>query len=136
MQSDSGLARWLLARVGCDWQCMNARPDAGPESVWLARILGAGAILETGVGLVLLVDPSGLASLLLRSPLEGAGLVFARIGGGGVLSLGIACWCARETRLMPAELGVSRAFLAYNLVAYVTLALANASARSRTFNCP
>jgi hypothetical protein len=61
---------------------MNARPDAGPESVWLARILGAGAILETGVGLVLLVDPSALASLLLLSPLEGAGLVFARIGEG------------------------------------------------------
>ena len=73
---------------------------------------------------MLLVDPSALASLLLRSPLEGAGLVVARIGGGGVLSLGIACWCARETPLTPAGLGVSRAFLAYNLVACVTLALA------------
>ena len=73
---------------------------------------------------MLLVDPSLLASLLLRSPLDGAGLVVARIGGGGVLSLGIACWSARETPLTPAGLGVSRAFLAYNLVACVTLALA------------
>jgi len=51
-------------------------------------------------------------------------LVFARIGGGGVLSLGIACWCARKTPVTPAGLGVSRAFLAYNLVACVTLAVA------------
>jgi hypothetical protein len=94
------------------------------QTVRLARILSAGGVLETGVGLMLLVDPSALASLLLQSPLEGAGLVVARIGGGGVLSLGIACWCAHETPLTPAGLGVSRAFLAYNLVACVTLALA------------
>jgi hypothetical protein len=74
--------------------------------------------------LILLIDPSALASLLLRSPLEGAGLIVARIGGGGVLALGIACWCARKTPMTPAGLGVSWAFLAYNLVACVTLALA------------
>jgi hypothetical protein len=94
------------------------------QTVWLARILSTGGVLESGVGLMLLVDPSLLASLLLRSPLERAGLVVARIGGGGVLALGIACWCARKTPHTPAGLGVSRAFLAYNLVACVTLALA------------
>jgi len=93
-------------------------------AVSLARILSIGGVLETGVGLMLLVDPSALAVLLLRSPLEGAGLVVARVGGGGVLSLGIACWCARRTPLAPAGLGASWAFLAYNIVACVTLALA------------
>jgi len=94
------------------------------KTVWLGRILSAGGVLEAGVGSMLLVDPASLASLLLRSPLEGAGLVVARIGGGGVLALGIACWCARQVPLTTAGLGVSRAFLAYNLVACVTLALA------------
>jgi len=94
------------------------------KTVWLARILSTGGVLETGTGLILLIDPSALASLLLRSPLEGAGLIVARIGGGGVLALGIACWCARKTPMTPAGLGVSWAFLAYNLVACVTLALA------------
>ena len=102
-------------------------------TVWLARILSTGGVLETGVGLALLVDPSALASLLLRSPLEGAGLVFARIGGGGLVSLGIACWCARETPLTPAGLGVSRAFFAYNLVACVTLAAARPALASGGF---
>lgn len=103
---------------------MNSRPDPGRPTVWLARILGIGGVLEAGTGLALLVDPSALASLLLRSPLEGAGVVIARIGGGGLLSLGIACWSAREAPITPAGQGVSRAFLAYNLVACVTLALA------------
>jgi hypothetical protein len=51
-------------------------------------------------------------------------VVVARIGGGGVLSLGIACWSARGTPSSPAGLGVARAFLAYNLVACAILALA------------
>jgi hypothetical protein len=94
------------------------------NAVWLARILSIGGVLETGVGLGLLAAPSALASLLLRSPLAGPGVVFARVAGGGLLSLGIACWCARETPLAPAGLGVSWAFLMYNLVACVTLARA------------
>lgn len=94
------------------------------KTIWLARILGIGGALEAGVGLLLLVAPSALAWFLLRSPLEGAGLVVARLGGGGLLALGIACWSARRVPLTPAALGVSRAFLAYNLVACVTLAVA------------
>jgi len=94
------------------------------RTVWLTRILSIGGVLETAAGLGLLIAPSALASLLLRSPLAGPGVVLARIAGGGVLSLGIACWCARGTPSAPAGLGVSWAFLVYNLVACVTLALA------------
>jgi hypothetical protein len=93
------------------------------KTVWLARILGVGGVLETGTGLVLLVDPTVPASLLLRSPLAGPGVVFARLAGGGLLALGIACWHARGTPLTHAGLGVSRAFLVYNLVACALLAL-------------
>ena len=94
------------------------------RSVWLGRILSIGGVLETGVGLALLVDPPAVAFLLLRAPLEGPGVVVARLAGGGLLALGIACVYARGTPSTPAGLGVSRAFLAYNLVACAVLAMA------------
>lgn len=92
------------------------------KTLWLTPMLSIGGVLEAGMGLGLLIDPSALSSLLLRSPLAGPGLVFARIAGGGLLSLGIACWGARHTPSAPASLGVSWAFLAYNLIACVTIA--------------
>jgi hypothetical protein len=94
------------------------------KAVWLARLLSVGSVLETVAGLGLLVDPSGAALVLLRSSLEMPGVVIGRIGGGGLLSLGIACWFARKTPTAPASLGVSWGFLAYNVVASVTLAWA------------
>lgn len=94
------------------------------RTVWLTRILSIGGVLEIGVGLALLVAPSSLSSLLLRAPLEGAPVAIARLGGGGLLALGIACWCARRAPSTPAALGVSWGFLAYNVVASVTLAWA------------
>ena len=86
-------------------------------SVLLGRMLAAGAVVEAAAGLGLLLDPSTLAELLLRAPLDGAGPIIARLGGGGLLALGIACWFARRTPSTAAGLGVARAFLAYNLVA-------------------
>jgi hypothetical protein len=47
------------------------------------------------------------------------------IGGGGLLSLGIACWSARKTPTAPASVGVAWAYLAYNVVTCVTLAWAS-----------
>ena len=94
------------------------------KSVWLARILSIGGVLESVMGFGLLVAPSALASFLLRSPLVGPGVVVARLAGGGLLALGIACWSARKTPLAPASLGVSCGFLAYNSVACATLAWA------------
>ena len=94
------------------------------KTVRLANILSIGGVLETGTGLALLVDPPAVAFLLLRSPLAGPGVVVARLAGGGLLALGIACWYGRGTPSTPAGLGVSRAFLAYNLVACAVLALA------------
>ena len=86
-------------------------------SVLLGRILTAGAVLEAAVGLGLLLAPSALVEFLLRAPLDGAGPIVARLGGGGLLALGIACWFARLTPSTPAGLGVARAFLVYNMVA-------------------
>ena len=94
------------------------------RTVWLARLLSLGGVLETGVGVGLLVAPSALASFLLQSPVMGPGLVLARLAGGGLVALGIACWGARKAPSAPGSLGVSWGFLAYNIVACVTLARA------------
>ena len=94
------------------------------KTVWIARLLSVGGVLETLAGLGLLADPSDIASLLLGSPLGESGVVIARVGGGGLLALGIACWGARTTPSAPASLGVAWAFLSYNVVACVTLACA------------
>jgi hypothetical protein len=93
-------------------------------SIWLLRLLAVGAVLETLAGLGLLVFPSPLVSLLLGAPLSDAGLVVARIAGGGLLALGISCWYARDMPIARAGTGVAVGLLVYNVVASVTLALA------------
>jgi hypothetical protein len=94
------------------------------SNLLVERILRAGAALESSVGVVLLVQPSAVSSLLLESPLVGPGLAFGRLAGGGLLGLGIACWHARGSVSSPAGLGAARAFLAYNVVASAILILA------------
>jgi hypothetical protein len=93
-------------------------------TAWLSRLLSIGAALEVPVGLGLLVAPSALAVLLLGAPLADAGLVVARLAGGGLLALGIACWFARSTPWGPAGFGIAGALLVYNVIACVVLALA------------
>jgi hypothetical protein len=90
----------------------------------LKTLLALGGVLETVVGLGLIAAPSALAFVLLRAPLEGAGIAVARIAGAGLLSLGIACWRSRGDATSPAGLSVSWGLLAYNLLACVVLALA------------
>ena len=89
--------------------------------VWLARLLTIGSVLETAAGLGLLVDPAGGASALLGSPMEGSALAIGRIGGAGLLSLGIACGFARRTPTAPASVGVAWGYLAYNVATCATL---------------
>lgn len=91
---------------------------------WLALLLSTAGVLESAVALGLLVDSPGVASILLNATLEGPGVVIGRIAGGGLLSLGIACWCARKTPTAQASLGVAWGLLAYNVVASATLAWA------------
>jgi hypothetical protein len=90
-------------------------------SVWRARLLGFGGVLETLTGLGLLLDPAGGTLRFFGSSVEGAGLAIARVGGGGLLALGIACWLARRTPTSPASVGVAWAYLVYNAVTCVTL---------------
>lgn len=91
------------------------------KPVLLARLLSIGGVLETFAGLGLLIDPAGGASALFGSSMEGPGIAIGRIGGGGLLALGIACWLARKTPTAPASVGVAWAYLVYNVVTCVTL---------------
>ena len=94
------------------------------KRVLLGRLLGLGGVLETVAGLGLLVDPAGGALALFGSSMEGPGVAIGRIGGGGLLALGIACWLARKTPTAPASVGVAWGYLVYNVVTCVTLAWA------------
>jgi hypothetical protein len=88
---------------------------------WLGFILATGAVLEVPTGLALLLAPSVVAELLLRAPLDGTGQAIARLAGGGLLAVGIACWGARQTPMSAAGRGVGRGFLAYNIIACAVL---------------
>jgi hypothetical protein len=63
--------------------------------------------------------------LLVGAPLEGApALTAARVGGAGLLALGVACWLARGDTESGAARGLIVAMLVYNVAAVVVLAFA------------
>jgi Kef-type K+ transport system membrane component KefB len=83
------------------------------------------AIIELGAGLALLSFPSPVVALLLGSPLEiPTGLSVARVCGAGLLSLGVACWLARDDSESRAARGLVAAMLLYDLAAVAVLAFA------------
>jgi len=74
------------------------------------------ALIEAGAGLALLCVPSAAAKLLLGAPLqEPAAFTVARVGGAGLLTLGIACWLARSDTQSSAARGLTTAMVVYNL---------------------
>jgi hypothetical protein len=88
------------------------------------------AVIEAGAGLALLCLPSAAAKLLLGTPLqEPSACVVARVGGAGLLTLGVACWLARSDTQSSAARGLVTAMVIYNLV--VALVLAAAGLRSQ-----
>lgn len=83
------------------------------------------AVIELGAGLVLLCFPSATAVLLIGAPLEtAAALTAARVGGAGLLALGVACWFARNDAQSHAARGLVVALLLYDLAAVAVLAYA------------
>ena len=95
-------------------------------------LLTVTALLEAGAGLALLGIPSAMATLLLGAPLETpASLTVARVGGGGLLALAIACWMARDDSQSRAARGLFVAMLVYNLAAVATLAFASIALKLR-----
>lgn len=88
----------------------------------LSSLLTVTAVLEASTGVFLLASPILLASLLL-GVLEGSvPLVLARVAGGALLALGIACWYAAREPVGPATRGVVAAMLVYNLATAMAFA--------------
>ena len=86
------------------------------------KLLIVTALVETATGLILLVSPSLVIAFLLGAPLDApAALVVARIAGAAVLSLGCACWLARNDQSRGAARALVAAMLLYNVGAVVIL---------------
>lgn len=83
------------------------------------------AVIELGAGLALLCFPSRAVALLLGLPLDTpTALTVARVGGAGLLSLGVACWLARGDSQSRTARGLVAAMLLYDVVAVAILAFA------------
>ena len=93
------------------------------------KLLIATALVETPIGVMLLVLPAPVVALLLGVSLEApAALVVARIAGAALISLGCACWLARNDGASRAR-GLVAAMLLYNCAAGAVLAHAAAGVR-------
>lgn len=86
----------------------------------MKKLLVITAIIEAATGIGLLAAPSALARLLLGAPLEGpVTLTVARVGGAGLLTIGVACWLSRHDGR-----ALAVAMLFYNVAAVAILAYA------------
>ena len=93
-------------------------------------LLIATAAAETATGLALAGFPSLVASLLLGGSLDTpAALVVARMTGAALISLGVACWLARNDSGSRAARGLVGALLFYNAAAVAVLVYAGAGLR-------
>ena len=88
-------------------------------------LLATTAAIEAGAGLALMCIPSVAGDLLLGTPLEAAvALTVARVGGAGLLTLGMACWLARNDTQSTAARGLVTAMVVFNVVVALVLGVA------------
>jgi hypothetical protein len=84
------------------------------------------ALLETATGVALMASPSVPISLLLGTSLETpGGVVLARVAAAALLSLGAACWLARQDGQSRTGRAVVAAILVYDFAAAAVLAQAS-----------
>jgi len=62
----------------------------------LKKLLAFASIVEFGTGLVLLIDPRIVVTLLLGADVSGVGIPLGRCFGIALLALGLACWPSGE----------------------------------------
>lgn len=81
----------------------------------MKNFLATTAVLEFATGVVLVVIPSALATLLLGAQLDTpVGLTIARVGGLALLAIGTACWFARLDGQSRVARGLAGAMVIYN----------------------
>jgi hypothetical protein len=91
----------------------------------MKNLLATTAVIEVGIGLVLVVRPSPLATLLLGSSLgTPVALTVARVAGVALVALGVACWLARRDGRTGATRGLVGAMALYNAGVFTVLVYA------------
>ena len=80
----------------------------------MSTLLFVAASVEAATGLALVIHPSIVAQFLLGEGLTGVGIVVGRVGGLGLLTLGMACWPRRTETA--GKTPPRRAMLSYNLL--------------------
>jgi len=87
------------------------------------KLLIVTVLVETPIGLMLLLSPPLVARLLLGVSLAApAALIVGRIAGAALLALGVACWLARDDGPSRAGGGLIAGMLLYNCAAVAVLA--------------
>ena len=85
------------------------------------------AVVETSIGVTLLLSPPFVAGLLLGVSLDApAALIVGRVAGAALLSLGGGCWLARDDGPSRAVRGLIAMLLLYNCAAGAVLTDAGA----------
>jgi riboflavin transporter FmnP len=83
------------------------------------------AAVEAATGIALVLAPSLVLSFLLGAPLDApVGKVVCRIAGAALLTIGIACWFARNDTRSRATIGLIEATLLYDFAVAVILLVA------------
>jgi len=98
----------------------------GTDNVMRTKLLFiVTAVSEAGAGLALLVSPALLAAILIGAPFDTlADSVVGRVAGAALLTLGLACWLARNDEQSRAATGLIVAMLLYNVATVLVLAFA------------
>lgn len=79
------------------------------------KLITVAAAIEVAAGLILAVTPSLVARLVLNADLNSAGEALGRVGGFGLLGLGVACWV--QSASVSRNTAVVRGLLTYNVLA-------------------
>lgn len=88
----------------------------------MKALLIAKSAVEILAGLALAFFPSAVVPLLIGSPLDAApGIVVGRMAGVALITLGIACWLARNDSQSRAATGLIVALLFYDAAVVVIL---------------
>ena len=107
----------------------------GYDAMSLRLLLTLSGGLEILAGLLALITPGPLLSLLLGGSVDPITSVLARLFGAGVFALGLACLKARNDVGSPAGLAVSLGITAYNVLAAVVLTLDCSRCRASAACC-
>jgi len=78
------------------------------------RLLTSSAIIEIGAGLLIILFPSYMLSLVFGLPSNSLAVMLGQITGVALVALGMACWSARGDPGGPARLGAVRSITLYN----------------------